>query len=66
MAKWSQTGFFDRATSIMDDVIAEPGYFRATFHTRRYIEREWARYFRIVDFLPGWIGHQDLVVLRKE
>ena len=50
----------------MDDVIAEPGYFRATFHTRRYIEREWARYFRIVDFLPGWIGHQDLVVLRKE
>jgi 2-polyprenyl-3-methyl-5-hydroxy-6-metoxy-1,4-benzoquinol methylase len=47
-------------------VLEEEDYYRNTYHTRSYIEKNWLTYFEIIDILPGLIGnHQDLVILRK-
>lgn len=43
-----------------------PDFYRATFHTREYIEREWSRFFDILAYAPaGNEGHQDLILLRR-
>ena len=46
---------------------AEPNYYRATFHTRRYIEQNWTAGFEIVDIHTAGNGNaQDFVVLRAK
>ncbi len=62
---WSSKGFFDCRNKQMDGIIAEPEYYRSTFHTPAYIHREWSRFFEILAIVPGRIGHQDLVILRN-
>jgi hypothetical protein len=33
---------------------------------RAYVEREWTRYFELIDYVPrGAQDHQDAVVLRR-
>jgi UDP-glucose 4-epimerase len=45
--------------------LAEPNYYRATFHTRRYIEQNWTQGFEIVQIhTAGNLQAQDFVVLR--
>lgn len=44
-----------------------PAFYRTTYHSRAYIEREWSRYFQVLKFIPkalDW-ATQDLVVLRN-
>lgn len=36
-----------------------------TFHSRRYLEREWGRFFKVEAIIPAGVGAQDLIVLRK-
>jgi len=50
----------------MAGVIPEKDYYRRTLHTKKYVADHWSRYFQILDFLPAWLGHQDLVILRKD
>ncbi|MEA3015557.1 MAG: hypothetical protein QOI38_279 [Sphingomonadales bacterium] len=43
-----------------------PDFYQSAYHTRAYVEREWARYFELVDYVPrGVQDHQDAVVLRR-
>ena len=43
-----------------------PDFYKNTYHGRAYVEREWARYFDILAYLPmGNENHQDLIVCRK-
>ncbi len=47
--------------------LAEPNYYRATFHTRRYIEQNWTQGFEIVQIhTAGNLQAQDFVVLRAK
>jgi hypothetical protein len=37
-----------------------------TWHTREYVESQWARYFDIPLYLPqGMLGEQDLIVAQN-
>lgn len=55
--------FYDWTTELTEGL---PDFYKATYHTRDYIEREWSRYFDILDYIPrGSEGHQDLIVCRK-
>lgn len=55
--------FYDWTTELTEGL---PDFYKATYHTRDYVEREWSRYFEILAYLPrGNEGHQDLVVCRK-
>jgi len=43
-----------------------PKFYQDSFHSRDYVERAWARYFSIEDFIEkGIADHQDLVVCRR-
>ncbi len=42
-----------------------PDSYQTTFHTREYVARSWSRFFGVVDHVEGWLGDQDLVVLRR-
>ena len=43
-----------------------PDFYKNTYHARAYVEREWARYFEILSYLPlGNENHQDLIVCRR-
>jgi SAM-dependent methyltransferase len=35
------------------------------FYNRRYIRRDWSRFFDVVEIIEGGHNHQDMVVLRK-
>ncbi len=65
-----QHGFLDVGLNPnLNDVEAiqtDTEYYRNTFHTHEYIRREWGKYFKIIDIIPGYIGnHQDLVIMQK-
>ena len=42
-----------------------PDSYQTTFHTRGYVAEAWGRHFEVVDHIEGWLGDQDLVVLRR-
>jgi SAM-dependent methyltransferase len=45
--------------------ISLPEFYENTFHSHEYIEREWSRYFEVIDIQAPEPGeHQDLVLLR--
>ena len=49
-----------------ENIIAEPDYYKAVFHTHDYIKKNWSKYFEIVAIIPACIGTlQDLVIMRK-
>jgi SAM-dependent methyltransferase len=50
----------------LESSISVQHYYRNTFFSDEYIKRQWARYFDILDVVPGYVGnHQDLVIMRK-
>lgn len=58
-------GFADGRSHDLDDVLAESGYYRNTYHSHSYIRSTWGRFFDVVEIIPACIGNvQDLVVLR--
>lgn len=64
--RWRLRGFVDLGEDPRLDDAAPPGYYRAVFQSRRYIERTWNGPFEVVDYIPaGLQAHQDLVVLRR-
>jgi SAM-dependent methyltransferase len=43
-----------------------PGFYQDSFHDRKYIEKEWTRYFSIEAFKEkGIAGHQDLIFCKR-
>jgi SAM-dependent methyltransferase len=60
-------GFYDDVKDKRLEGIAPEDYYRATFQTRAYTEREWSSHFRILDYIERGMGnYQDLVVMRKD
>ena len=58
-------GFFD---GIADSAIGSDRdtYYRATYHSRKYIESEWSKYLDVIGFYPiANAFRQDFVVLVK-
>ena len=44
-----------------------PDYYQTAYHTKAYIYKEWARYFRIIHYVErGVNSHQDAVILLNE
>jgi len=43
-----------------------PDFYQSTFHTKEYVERVWAKFFEVTDYLPRRMnGHQDVVLLKR-
>lgn len=64
--KLKTSGYLDLGPDAILEGVAPNGYYRTTFHSRKYIESNWSNYFSVVDIIEGAIGgHQDFVVLRK-
>lgn len=63
-----ERGFYFANTGSDDDIFPDtfPDWYQMTWHTRDYVEREWARYFDIRLYRPqGMGGDQDLIVAEK-
>ncbi|MEM7247733.1 MAG: class I SAM-dependent methyltransferase [Acidobacteriota bacterium] len=61
------TGFaLAGCNSLLSEQISEEGYYVNVAHSHRYVEKEWARFFRVVDIVPGLLGHQDAVLLQAQ
>lgn len=58
-------GIYDRANRVYDAALAESDYYRDTFHSVRYVRREWRKYFDELAHLAAAVFHQDLMVLRR-
>jgi len=44
-----------------------PDYYQTTYHTQRYVENEWSRFFTIRDYRErGMNNHQDAVLLSRD
>lgn len=58
--------FYDVSDGKLDG-IAPTNYYRGAFQTREYSEKEYMRYFHILEYLPGGAtGYQDLIVMKKK
>jgi SAM-dependent methyltransferase len=59
-----ENGFcYDEAAGITEGL---PEFYKNTYHTRQYVEREWSRFFEILSYTPrGSENHQDLVLCRR-
>ena len=43
-----------------------PDFYQTAFHSHAYIQKEWGRYFDVIDIQPrGLDDHQDTILLRK-
>jgi SAM-dependent methyltransferase len=63
--EFARAGFLALPHPEYDADLPEKDYYLNVFHTRKYVRKHWSRYFRIEKILPGYVGQQDLVVLRK-
>jgi len=62
-----RNGFRDAGRDgALDEHTSDPGRYRTIYQTPDYIRNRWAKYFLVLDVLPGFLAsNQDLVVLRK-
>jgi len=60
-----RTGFVAISNRQYDADLSEADYYQNIFHNHGYIRTNWSKYFEICEILPGYIGNQDLVVLRR-
>jgi SAM-dependent methyltransferase len=65
--EWQQSGvFITEDNSGLGAYIGDDEFYVTTYITEDFIRRNWSRTFEILDFIPGYIGnYQDLVVMRK-
>jgi SAM-dependent methyltransferase len=65
---WKRRGFCDAGSNHdLREVLSDPDYYRSIFHDSAYVVREWAKYFKVVEIIPGLLqDNQDMVVLVRE
>jgi hypothetical protein len=56
---------FSSSNSQLDGCVDHGGEYVNVYHDLGYLRRVWSRYFDVLHVLHGYIGHHDLVVLRK-
>jgi SAM-dependent methyltransferase len=60
-------GISDGTLDKILDGIAPESYYRATYQSKEYTCREYARYFKVLDYIELGMGNvQDLVIMQKE
>jgi ubiquinone/menaquinone biosynthesis C-methylase UbiE len=65
--EFEATGISDRALDPILKGIAPDGYYRTTYQSKAHTQREFARHFKILEYIDYGMGNlQDLVVMRKE
>ncbi|WP_018411630.1 class I SAM-dependent methyltransferase [Methyloversatilis thermotolerans] len=61
-----ETGILDvGANAQLQAVIDDAEYYRNVMHSPDYIMTRWARWFDVLDIIPGTAGTQDVVLLRR-
>lgn len=66
LEKLVEEGVFDAQRDDHLDGVAPRGYYRSTYQTREYAEREWGEFFTIAEYINQGISNfQDLIVLKK-
>lgn len=65
--RWQKDGLLVAGdSSAIGSIIGDEDYYVTTFLTEKYIRKNWARNFEILDFIPAYITNlQDLIVMRK-
>jgi SAM-dependent methyltransferase len=61
----NRDGICDQRNPIYDAKLSEHDYYRDTFHTEEYVQRVWAKFFRIASIRHCYITHQDLVLMQR-
>lgn len=51
--------------SQISDVVENEEYYVSSFHSEQYIRKNWSHYFDILDIIPSFMGHHDLVIMKK-
>jgi SAM-dependent methyltransferase len=52
--EWRDAGFVDSGRNAdLDDVLGESEDYRNVFHTHDYVRRRWARWFDVLEIVPG-------------
>jgi SAM-dependent methyltransferase len=60
------SGFHDATPDDNLGNVASSEYYRSTFQSRQYTEREWGKHMDVIDFVEGGINNfQDIWVLRR-
>ncbi len=49
----------------ISDAIKNEEYYVSSFHSEQYIRKNWSQYFDILDIIPSFMGHHDLVIMKK-
>jgi SAM-dependent methyltransferase len=58
-------GFLFRVTGADSGI--HPDWYQVAYHTQAYVESHWARFFKILDYVPqGVENYQDLVIAVRE
>jgi SAM-dependent methyltransferase len=65
-AKVFATGFHDAIPDGTLQHVASSEYYRSTFQSKAWTERNWSKYFDVVDYVEGGMNNfQDIWVLRR-
>jgi SAM-dependent methyltransferase len=56
---------FGEAEHAIGRIVGQPVYYGTAYHRESHIRDRWSQWFDIADYLPGGLGHQDLVVLKR-
>jgi hypothetical protein len=57
-------GFVFRKSGFWKDIF--PEWYEDAYHTEQYVRDKYAKYFKVLDYIPRGINnHQDVVVLQK-
>ena len=61
-----ERGISDSLPDSVLDGVAPEGYYRSTYQTREYTEKNWSKYFDILEYIErGSDAQQDLIVMRR-
>jgi ubiquinone/menaquinone biosynthesis C-methylase UbiE len=58
-----ETGFYFLETA--PATAGLPSFYRAAFHNKEYVLRDWHRFFHTIAYKEQGVDHQDLVLCRK-
>ncbi|MEH2235907.1 class I SAM-dependent methyltransferase [Nostoc sp.] len=47
------------------EIIDDQSYYGTAFHTIDYVMENWTKYFSLYQYTQSFLGHQDLVILKK-
>ena len=66
VSNWQKEGIFISGHNTnVDEVIDDHDYYTDTFHTHKYVDEHWSKFFEVLAIHEMVFGYQDAVILRK-